>query len=114
MSLTHWVAGFLVFGGVGVQVASCIGLLAGRDSFDHVHLVAPATVLGGVMICAAVALDDTFSQGGIHAIVIGAVLLTCGPVLSHATGQAIRLRETGHVPVLPSEARRAHEDAERR
>lgn len=112
MSLTHWVAGFLVFGGVGVQVASCIGLVVARDSFDRLHLVAPATVLGAVMICTAVALNDTFSQGGIHAIVTGCLLLAAGPVLTHATGQAIRLRDTGHVPVLPSEARQAHEDAE--
>lgn len=112
MSPTHWVAGLLVFGGVGVQVACCIGLLVARDSFDRLHLVAPATVFGAVMICAAVALNDTFSQGGIHAIVIGCLLLAAGPVLTHATGQAIRLRDTGHVPVLPSEARQAHEDAE--
>jgi multisubunit Na+/H+ antiporter MnhG subunit len=113
VSAAHWVAGVLLGAGVGVQLAACVGLLAGRDSFDRLHLVAPAAVLGGVLICAAILVNESFSQGGLHAIVIGAILLATGPVLTHATGQAVRLRETGHVPVLPSEARAAHERAER-
>jgi multisubunit Na+/H+ antiporter MnhG subunit len=113
VSLAHWAAGILLCAGVGVQLAACVGLLVARDSFDRLHLVAPATVLGGVLICAAVLFNESFSQGGIHATIIGAILLASGPVVTHATGQAVRLRDTGHVPVLPSEARRAQENAER-
>lgn len=114
MSAVHWTAGILLCAGVGVQLAACLGLLVGRDSFDRLHLVAPAAVLGAVLICAAILVNESFSQAGIHAVAIGVILLVTGPVLTHATGQAVRLRATGHVPVLPSEARQAHEDAERR
>jgi multicomponent Na+:H+ antiporter subunit G len=113
MSVEHWIAGALLAAGVGVQLAACAGLLVARDTFDRLHLVAPASVLGAVLICAAVLVNESFSQAGIHAIAIGAILLVGSPVLTHATAQAVRLRDTGHVPVLPSEAARASEDGER-
>jgi multisubunit Na+/H+ antiporter MnhG subunit len=109
VSAEHWIAGALLVAGVGVQLAACAGLLVARDTFDRLHLVAPAAVLGAVLICAAVLVNESFSQGGVHALLIAAILLLGSPVLTHATAQAVRLRDTGHVPVLPSEARRAHE-----
>jgi multisubunit Na+/H+ antiporter MnhG subunit len=78
-----------------------------RDVFDRLHVVAPAGMLGAPLVCAAVLVDEGFTQGGIKAIMIAAILTATGPLLTHATGRAVRLRATGHVPVLPSEAREA-------
>jgi multisubunit Na+/H+ antiporter MnhG subunit len=103
MSVTHWIAGALLVAGVGVQLLSCIGLLIARTTFDRLHLVAPATVLGATLVCAAVLVNESFSQGGIHAVVIGAILASTGPVLTHVTARAARLRETDGLIVLPSE-----------
>jgi multicomponent Na+:H+ antiporter subunit G len=102
-----WIAGALLVAGVGVQVLSCLGLLVGRDPFDRLHLVAPAGVLGAALVCAAILVNESFSQGGIKAVIVGCILLMTSPVLSHATARAVRLRATRHVGVLPSEARRA-------
>jgi multisubunit Na+/H+ antiporter MnhG subunit len=104
----HWIAGALLVAGVAVQVLACVGLLRGRDPLDRLHLVAPAAALGGPLVCAAVLVNESFSQGGIKAIIVGCILLASGPVLGHATARAVRLRATRHVTVLPSEARQAH------
>lgn len=103
MSARDWVTGGLLFAGVGIQMLACIGLLLARSTYDRLHIVAPATVLGGPLVCAAVLVNESFSQGGIHAILVGAVLLATGPVLTHVTARAARLRETRGLVVLPSE-----------
>lgn len=109
MSTRHAIAGVLLVAGVGVQLVCCLGLLAARDVLDRIHVVAPAGALGGPLVCAAVLVNEGFTIGGIKAIVIALILAAAGPVLSHATGRAVRLRATGHVPVLPSEVREARE-----
>jgi multicomponent Na+:H+ antiporter subunit G len=103
MSVVHWVAGALLVAGVAVQLLACVGLLVARTTFDRLHLVAPATVLGAPLVCAAVVVNESLSQGGIHAIVVAAIFLATGPVLTHATARAARLRETSGMVVLPSE-----------
>jgi multicomponent Na+:H+ antiporter subunit G len=107
MSARHVVAGVLLVAGIGVQALSCLGLLLARDVLDRLHVAAPATMLGGPLVCAAVLVNEGFTLGGIKAILIAAALLATGPVATHAIGRAVRLRATGHVPVLPSEAREA-------
>ena len=103
MSATHWVAGALLVAGVAVQLLAVIGLIAARSTFDRLHLVAPAAVVGGPLVCAAVLVNESFSQGGIHAILVAAILIGIGPVTTHATARAARLRETRGLVVLPSE-----------
>jgi multicomponent Na+:H+ antiporter subunit G len=103
MSVTQWIAGALLAAGVGVQLLSCVGLLVARTTFDRLHFVAPATVLGAPLVCAAVTVNESFSQGGIHALLVGGILLATGPVITHATARAARLRETSGLVVLPSE-----------
>jgi multicomponent Na+:H+ antiporter subunit G len=107
VSTRHAIAGALLVAGVGVQVVCCLGLVLARDVFDRLHAIAPASVLGGPLVCAAVLVNEGFTLGGIKAIIIAAALIATGPVVSHATGRAVRLRATGHVPVLPSEVREA-------
>ena len=42
-------------------------------------------------------------QGGIHAILVAAILIGVWPVTTHVTARAARLRETRGLVVLPSE-----------
>jgi multisubunit Na+/H+ antiporter MnhG subunit len=107
VSTRHAIAGVLLVAGIGVQVLCCLGLLLARDALDRLHVVAPAGALGAPLVCAAVLVNEGFTAGGIKAILIAAALAAAAPVLSHATGRAVRLRATGHVPVLPAEAREA-------
>jgi monovalent cation/proton antiporter MnhG/PhaG subunit len=103
VSARDWIAGGLLFGGVAVQLLACVGLLAARTTYDRLHLVAPAAMLGGPLACAGVLVNESFSQAGIHAILVAAVLLVTAPVLTHVTARAARLRETDGLVVLPSE-----------
>jgi multicomponent Na+:H+ antiporter subunit G len=105
----HAIAGALLVAGVGIQVLTCAGALVARDVFDRLHLVAPAAVLGGPLVCAAVLVNESLNQGGLHAILVAVVLLATGPVLTHATARAVHVRRRGAVTVLPSEAREAHD-----
>jgi multisubunit Na+/H+ antiporter MnhG subunit len=90
----HWIAGALLVAGVAVLLAAAVGLVAARDAFDALHLIAPAGVLGAVLVCAAVLVNEGFSSAGIHAALVGGILLASNPVLTHATGLAVRWRET--------------------
>ena len=103
MSAEHWVAGALLVAGVAVQLAACLGLILARTTFDRLHLVAPAAVVGAPLVCASVLVNESFSQGGVHAILVAAILIGVGPVITHATARAARLRETDGMIVLPSE-----------
>jgi multicomponent Na+:H+ antiporter subunit G len=103
VSAAHWVAGGLMTAGVAVLLVCSIGLVVARSTLDRLHLVAPASSVGGPLICAAVLVNESFSQAGIHAILVGAILLAVGPVLTHVTARAARLRETDGLVVLPSE-----------
>ena len=103
MSATHWVAGALLVAGVAVQLTSLIGLVVARTTLDRLHLVAPAAVVGGPLVCAAVLVNESFSIGGVHAILVAAVLIGIGPVTTHVTARAARLRDTRGLVVLPSE-----------
>jgi multisubunit Na+/H+ antiporter MnhG subunit len=101
-----WIAGALLCAGVGVQVLSAIGLLVGADTFDRLHLVAPGMTIGPALVCGAILVNESFSQAGIHAVIVGVIVLVTGPVLGHVTARAVRIRETRSLPVLPSERRK--------
>ncbi|HEU4973916.1 MAG TPA: monovalent cation/H(+) antiporter subunit G [Baekduia sp.] len=112
MSVTDAIAGVLLVAGTAVQALACVGLLAGRDVFARIHLMAPAGVLGAPLICAAIVVNEGSTMGTTKAVITGAILAVTGPVLAHATARAVRLRATGHVAVLPSEAHAAREAPE--
>ena len=103
MNAADWVAGGLLAAGVGIQLLSCLGLLVARTTFDRLHLVAPATVLGAPLVCAAVLVNESFSQGGIKAIIVAVVLVLANPVLVHVTARAARVRERGRWEALDRE-----------
>lgn len=107
MSARDVIAGVLLVAGVGVQLLSCLGLLLARDVYDRLHVVAPAAVLGAPLVCAAILVNESFSQGGIKAVFVAVALAVTAPVLTHATGRAARLRAAGPVTVLPSEVQEA-------
>lgn len=89
--------------GVGIELMCCLGILVMRDVFDRLHYLGPATVLGPVFIAAAVVLEEALSTAGIKAILIAGVLLSTGPVLTHATARAARIRRYGAWEAQPGE-----------
>lgn len=96
------VAVFLVLG-VGIELLSCLGVLLMRDVFDRLHYVGPASVLGPLAIMIAVLVEESFSTAGIMAILIALSLMITGPVLTHATARAARVRRLGQWQPKPDE-----------
>jgi multicomponent Na+:H+ antiporter subunit G len=96
------VAALLVVG-VGVALASCVGVLVMRDAYDRLHYTAPATTIAPLAIAAAIVLEESFSAAGIKAVLVAVVLLVTNPVLTHATARAARIRELGEWTVQEGE-----------
>lgn len=89
--------------GVGIELLCCLGIVVMDDVFDRLHYLGPATALGSVAIAAAVVLQEALSTAGIKAIMVAAVLLGAGPVLTHATARAARARRFGDWRIQPVE-----------
>ena len=80
--------------GVGAELVCCAGLLAMRSAIDRLHYVAAATVVGPVLVAAAVCVEEgLFTASGLNAIVVALLLAFLGAALVTATGRVIRGRE---------------------
>ena len=82
---------FLVIG-VGIEVLCCIGLIRIKDSFDRLHLLGPASTVGPVSIALFFIIRYGFHPAGIKAALLAVALFIFGPVLTHATARAARIR----------------------
>jgi multicomponent Na+:H+ antiporter subunit G len=89
--------------GVSIELLSCLGLLVMDTVFDRLHYVGPAATLGPIAIAGAVLLEEGISTAGLKAILIAVVLVGVGPVVTHATARAARVRRFGHWQTQPDE-----------
>jgi multicomponent Na+:H+ antiporter subunit G len=79
--------------GVGVLsvLVSCLGLATARDTYDRLHYLSAAGTLGPVLIATGILLEAGLD--GLKAVLVAAILVITGPVLTHAIGRAARLAE---------------------
>jgi len=96
-------AAALLVVGVVVTLLCCLGAMAMRSVFDRLHFVGPAALFGGSAIAAAVALDSSFSQSGLKAILIVIVMIWISPITAHVTARAERIRRFGSLDLQPGE-----------
>ncbi len=99
---TAGAAALLVIG-VGIELLCCIGLVVMPTVYDRLHYLGPATVLGPVIVVAAVVLQEALSSAGIMAMLTAGVLVFTSPVLTHATARAARTRWHGRWEPQPDE-----------
>jgi multicomponent Na+:H+ antiporter subunit G len=92
----------LLFGGVGLLLLSCLGVLVFDGIYDRLHFTGPAG-LGAAAVAAAVLVRESFSLIGNKALFLGAFMLLTSPLLVHATARAARVREHGQWAPQPSE-----------
>ena len=97
MDLTTIAAAVLVTVGVAVELACCVGVVVMRDVYDKLHFTGPATILGPLALTAAIVVQEGLSQAGIKALLVAALLLVANPVLTHATGRALYIRQRDHL-----------------
>lgn len=102
MTVRHVAEYLLLILGVGILALSAIGVLAMRSVYDRLHYVSAGSV-GAALVCVAVTVRESFSLIGNKTLLIAFFLLVSGPVLSHATARAARVRERAEWKVKEDE-----------
>jgi multicomponent Na+:H+ antiporter subunit G len=95
----------LLIVGVAIELLCCIGVLVMRGPYARLHYTAPAGV-GALLIAIAVIVREGFSLIGNKALLLAVFVLVTGPVLSHVTARAARIRDFGD-DVVESQHRQA-------
>lgn len=95
--MSHDVSLALVALGTAVVVASSLGALAMRSSFDRIHFVTPITSLGCPLVAAGLGVAEGWGLTAASLILIAGLLFFAGPVLGAATGRRAGQFE-GRVP----------------
>ena len=94
MSFRHVVTEIFLWLGVALNLAAALGVLVMRNAYDRLHFPAVAT-LGALFIAIAVVVEKSFSLVGDESLLIGVFLVVVSPILTHATGRAIRIDQHG-------------------
>jgi multicomponent Na+:H+ antiporter subunit G len=84
----------LLFAGVLLLLMCALGVLVMDSAYDRLHY-ACAAGWGAGLIAAAILVRESVSLIADKALLSAAILVVCGPVLSHATARAGRIRERG-------------------
>jgi multicomponent Na+:H+ antiporter subunit G len=87
-----------------IQLTSALGILLMPNLFDRLHYLGPASTVAPVLVAGAVVTREAFDHQGIEAVLLALFLAVFGPVLSHATARAARIREHGDWRVRREEA----------
>lgn len=97
----------LVWLGVAVELACCLGLLVTKNAIDRLHYAAAATALGPALVAAAVCVDEgVFTSSGLDAIAVAVLLALLGGALGVATARVIRVNDRGTLESTPAERER--------
>lgn len=88
MSAREVAALVLLGAGIVVGLSAALGLLPVRSAFDRLHLLAPASTVGIVLIVAAVVVEEGLSATGAKTILAGSLLFILSPIVTHMTARA--------------------------
>lgn len=94
MSWRHVVATVLLIAGCSLQLLAVLGLVVMRDVYDRLHYVGLAGY-GGLLVAVGIVFRESFSLIGDKSLLAAGVLVLLGPVLVHATGRSLRIRQRG-------------------
>jgi monovalent cation/proton antiporter MnhG/PhaG subunit len=87
------------------ELVCCLGIVVMRDAFARLHYAAASTTIPPFLLAAAVIVEEDWTQPGINALVVAAVLFVLNPVLANATARAARARSLGRVGASADERR---------
>lgn len=88
MTVREIIVAVLLGLGVFVELSCAVGVMTMRGPFDRLHYLAPATTLGPLALAAAILVAECDAQAKIKGVLVAVVLLTTGPILTHATARA--------------------------
>lgn len=86
-----------VFLGLAVVVvfASAVGVLAMRDTYQKLHFLTPISLVAPFLVAVAVTVRMGWQEDSGQTWLAVLFLVLAGPLLSHATIRATRIREQG-------------------
>ncbi len=99
------VGALLALAGAAVVLVSSLALLATRSGADRLHFVSVAGTLGVALIVAGVVVAEGASSGSAKAMLVALVLFGTNPLVTHATGRALRIRRDGSLRARRTERR---------
>lgn len=91
----------LLFAGVAMLLLCALGVLAMGSAYDRLHYVSAAG-WAAALIATAILVRESLSLIADKALLTAAILVVCGPALSHATARAGRIRQRGAWNCEPS------------
>lgn len=94
---------FMALGVLAVLLA-CVGVAATPGVAAKIHYTAPASIVAPVALAIAAFLDDGLSLDSLKFAVAAGLLVLTGPVVTHATARAARIRERGRWDLRPAES----------
>lgn len=90
------IAADVLLGLAAVMVlGSAVGVLVMRDVYQKVHFLTPAGLVAPALVAAAVLAEQGLSENTAETWLALLLLIVAGPILTHATIRAARIRQTG-------------------
>jgi multisubunit Na+/H+ antiporter MnhG subunit len=80
---------------VALVLASAVGLLAMRDTYQRVHYLTPLALVAPLLLGLAVLVQSGSTVSSSLTWLALLFVVIAGPFLSHATIRAVRIRQTG-------------------
>jgi multisubunit Na+/H+ antiporter MnhG subunit len=78
-----------------IVLASSAGILVMRDAYQKLHYLSPLALVAPVVVGLAVLVQSGFTENSAQTWLALVFLLAGGPVLTHATIRAARIRADG-------------------
>lgn len=89
---------------VAVALLSALGLALMPNAWDRLHYTGPLSFWSTLAIVAAVVIRTGItSSSAVQALAVGAIVILGNPVVTQATGRALRIREYDELRPLPDE-----------
>jgi multisubunit Na+/H+ antiporter MnhG subunit len=92
--VSHAIPTVLLIIGVTLEMLAVVGVSVMRDVLDRLHYVGLAG-FGALLVGISILCASSFSLIGDKALLAGALLVTTGPILVHATARSLRTRALG-------------------
>lgn len=92
--------GVVLVGAVVVELLACLVM---PNLNDRLHYTTPASAVGPALAAVAVLARESLDHQGIVTVIVVAFLALFGPVVSHATARAARIRSAGTWRERPGE-----------
>jgi multisubunit Na+/H+ antiporter MnhG subunit len=94
MSTRDVISVIILVAGGALELLAVLGLCTMRSVYDRLHYVGLAG-FGALLVGVAILVRESFSLIGDKALLLGVLLVACGPVVAQTTARSLLIRELG-------------------